>query len=111
MNSLHKIVCFAVLLVMMTSCEKDNDLDIQPPVGLGGEPVERTVIDRWLLDSLTVPYNITVDYRWEPFAQSDLGATLVPPDESKVIAAMSAIKRVWIDVFNAETGSDLFIRK
>ena len=61
-------------------------------------------------DSLTVPYNIAVKYRWDPWELS-LDKTLTPPDEAKIIPAMSAIKRVWIDPYNAETGSDLFIKK
>src|SRR5690606_1871175 len=41
----------------------------------------------------------------------NLDKTLTPPDESKIIPAMSAIKRVWIEPYNAETGSPDFIRR
>ena len=79
-------------------------------MGLGGDTFVPTAIDAWLFDSLTAPYNIAVKYRWDPW-ELDLDQTLTPPDESKIIPAMSAIKRVWIDPYNAETGSDLFIKK
>ena len=104
------LLIFSLIIALFTSCEKDEKLNIITPVGLGGDQFERTALDQWLYDSLTVPYNIAVKYRWDPW-ELNLDKTLTPPDESKIIPAMSAIKRVWIDPYNAETGSDLFIKK
>ena len=110
MKFLNKLFLLSFLVVLAASCKKSEDLDLPQPVGLGGEVVARNTIDKWLLDSLTTPYNIAVKYRWDPW-ELNLDKTLTPPDESKIIAAMSAIKRVWIDPYNAETGSDLFMKK
>ena len=107
----QKILLFVLLVItVFASCNKDEKLNIVTPVGLGGESFERTALDQWLFDSLTVPYNIAVKYRWDPW-ELNLDKVLTPPDESKIIPAMSAIKRVWIDPYNAETGSDLFMKK
>lgn len=111
MNPLHKILVLCIAVAGLPACTKTDDLNIPPPVALGGETIKKTAIDQWLYDSLTIPYNIDVEYRWDPFTQSNTFATLTPPDEENVIPAMSAIKRVWIDVFNAETGSEDFIKK
>lgn len=100
----------SVLAASFASCNKDEKLNIITPVGLGGDSFEKTALDQWLFDSLTAPYNIAVKYRWDPWELS-LDKTLTPPDESKIIPAMSAIKRVWIDPYNAETGSEVFIKK
>lgn len=100
----------SVLTAFLASCNKDEKLNIVTPVGLGGDSFQKTAVDVWLFDSLTVPYNIAVKYRWDPWELA-LDKTLTPPDESKIIPAMSAIKRVWIDPYNAETGSDVFIKK
>jgi len=97
-------------MMVAIACKKE-DLNVVPPVDLGGETWERTELDQWLMDSLTLPYNIAIKYRWDPGELNHLDRTLTPPDESKIIPAMSAIKRVWIDPYNAETGSDLFIKK
>jgi substrate import-associated zinc metallohydrolase lipoprotein len=110
MKFLNKLFLASFVILAVASCKKSEDLDLPQPVGLGGEVVARNAIDKWLLDSLTTPYNIAVKYRWDPW-ELNLDKTLTPPDESKIIAAMSAIKRVWIDPYNAETGSDLFIKK
>lgn len=110
MNPTTKILITLLLPLLVISCRKDEDLNVVPPVDLGGETSEKTAIDQWLLDSLTTPYNIAVKYRWDPW-ELNLDKTLTPPDESKIIPAMSAIKRVWIDPYNAETGSDLFMKK
>lgn len=109
MNALKKIL-FATLVTLVVACGKEDALVIRTPVGLGGDTFVPTAIDQWLFDSLTVPYNVAVKYRWDPW-ELDLDKTLTPPDESKIIPAMTAIKRVWIDPYNAETGSDQFIKK
>lgn len=107
----HRNIFIALLIpLVVASCRKNEDLNLIPPVDLGGETTARTSIDQWLLDSLTTPYNIAVKYRWDPW-ELNLDKTLTPPDESKIIPAMSAIKRVWIDPYNQETGSELFIKK
>ena len=110
MKFLNKLFLALGVILVVASCKKSENLDLPQPVGLGGEVVARNTIDKWLLDSLTTPYNIAVKYRWDAW-ELNLNKTLTPPDESRIIAAMSAIKRVWIDPYNAETGSDLFIKK
>jgi substrate import-associated zinc metallohydrolase lipoprotein len=104
------LLIVSLLTAFFASCNKDEKLNIVTPVGLGGDSFERTALDQWLFDSLTAPYNINVKYRWDPW-ELNLDKTLTPPDESKIIPAMSAIKRVWIDPYTAETGSDVFIKK
>ena len=110
MKSITKLFLVGCAFLTISSCKKSEDLDLPQPVGLGGDVVAKNAIDKWLLDSLTTPYNISVKYRWDPW-ELNVTKTLTPPDESKIIPAMSAIKRVWIDPYNAETGSDLFIKK
>jgi hypothetical protein len=56
-------------LILFASCNKDEKLNIVTPVGLGGDSFEKTALDQWLYDSLTVPYNIAVKYRWDPWEQ------------------------------------------
>jgi substrate import-associated zinc metallohydrolase lipoprotein len=110
MKFLNNIFLITCVTVVIASCKKSENLDLPQPVGLGGEVVAPTAIDKWLKDSLTTPYNIAVKYRWDPW-ELNLDKTLTPPDESKIIAAMTAIKRVWIDAYNAETGSALFMKR
>ncbi len=99
-----------LLIIIISACNKKENLDIDPPENLGGERVQQTAIDQWVMDSLTTPYNITVKYRWDPW-ELDLDKTVTPPDESKILPAMSLVKRVWIEPYNVETGSDLFMKQ
>ena len=110
MKRLKYITFVAGLLLALASCKKDEVLNVQQPAGLGGEVTTSTAIDKWIMDSLTIPYNISAKYRWDPFNVS-LFKTLVPADESRVIPLFSALKKVWINPYNAETGSELFIKK
>jgi substrate import-associated zinc metallohydrolase lipoprotein len=107
----YKRIFFTLLIsAMIASCGKKDDLVITTPVGLGGDSYEKTALDQWLLDSLTIPYNIAVKYKWDPW-ELQLDKTLTPPEEGKIIPSMSAIKRVWIDPFNVVTGSSVFMKK
>ena len=98
------------MIMVIFSCDKKDNLDTSNLLGLGGDTTAKGVIDKWLYDSMVKPYNIDVKYRWDPW-EVDLSKTLVPPDESKVIPAMSIVKQIWIEPYNAETGGETFIKK
>lgn len=111
MKNLKNIYWLACLLLVFASCRKDDKLDeVSQPVGLGGDVVANTAIDKWILDSLTTPYNIAVKYRWDP-QNASLYKTLTPPQESRIIPLFSALKNVFINPYNDETGSTLFMKK
>ncbi|MBL7736510.1 MAG: putative zinc-binding metallopeptidase [Chitinophagaceae bacterium] len=109
MKTLYALCWTALTIAGLVSCKKEENLDRPLPVGLGGQTWTSGPIDEWLMDSLTMPYNISVKYRWDPW-ELQLDRTYTPPEESKIIPAMSAIKRVWIDPYNEETGSDRFMK-
>jgi substrate import-associated zinc metallohydrolase lipoprotein len=107
-KNIFRVVC---LLLVFAACKKDDSLgDVTQPVGIGGDVVTPTAIDKWILDSLTTPYNISVNYRWDP-ANASLYKTVTPPQESRIIPLFSALKRVFINPFNEETGSQAFMKK
>lgn len=110
MKSLKIIAFTAYLLSALVSCRKADDLTGKPAVGLGGEVTGTTAIDKWILDSLTTPYNIAALYKWDPWNAS-LYKTVTPPDESRIIPLFSALRRAWINPYNEETGSDVFMKK
>jgi substrate import-associated zinc metallohydrolase lipoprotein len=110
MKNFKDITVTALLLLILASCTKTEDLNRPQPVGLGGDVTAPTAIDKWILDSLTTPYNISALYKWDP-SNASLFKTVTPADESRVIPLFSALKRVWINPYNEETGSDLFMKK
>jgi len=93
----------------LASCKKDSVGNVDNIVGLGGDTWAKTPIDQWIYDSLTVPFNIAVKYKWDQF-EFDLNKTLVPPKEDKIIPVLSAVKKVWINTYVAEAG-DVFMKK
>lgn len=108
-NNTQKLLVFFCILFSLASCKKEPVGDVENIPGLGGDTWEATPIDTWINDSLTVPFNIAVKYKWDQFELS-LNKTLVPPKEDKVIPALRAVKKVWIDTYIAETDS-LFMKK
>ena len=109
MKSFFKITAL-VLIISLIACTKEEKPEPPNLLGLGGDTWAKGAIDKWLYDSMTRPYNIDVKYRWDPWEVA-LDATLVPPDENRVVEVMSIVKQIWIEPFNAETGSENFIKK
>lgn len=112
MNILKRFFFTPTLILLFSSCKKEGALaPVDNISGIGGDVWTKGPIDNWIYDSLTVPFNINVKYKWDQSElQSDLDKTLVPPMEEKIIPAMSAIKKVWINTYLTEAG-DLFFKK
>jgi len=110
-HSFHLSALFVLLALSVVSCNKnEDDLDKPIPPGLGGDTWVKGPIDDWIYSNLVKPYNITAKYKWDPW-EVNIGATLVPPFESQVIPVLNAVKKIWIEPYNAETGSDMFIKR
>lgn len=81
---------------LMSSCKEDSIGDVADISGQGGDIVAPTAIDKYLMDSLTTPYNIQMKYRWDQFEFGDVTKTLVPPKEEKIIPLSRVVKSAWI---------------
>ncbi|GAA3938369.1 hypothetical protein GO495_11265 [Chitinophaga oryziterrae] len=106
---LIKAFFFLTVVAVLGACssKKDDLSGVQNIPGLGGDTWVPGSLDAWLYDTITVPYNIEVKYKWDQF-EFDVTKTLVPPKEEVVIPAMRAIKKVWIDNYINEAGSSFF---
>lgn len=103
-----KTLLFCLSLALLASCSKEDDLgEVEDIPGLGGDTWTPGPLDHWLYDTLTVPFNIAVKYKWDQF-EFELNKVLVPPKEEKVIPVMSAIKKVWINNYIEEAGLTFF---
>src|SRR5688500_3394959 len=103
-------LCFLVLAAgLLAGCEeKEDDLTVDL-VGLGGDTWAPTALDNWLTENYVTPYNIEVKYRFDRYEVA-LNRTLVPPQESKVMLVMDAIKKTWITPYEQQAGPT-FVKK
>ena len=106
------IIPVSVLLLLVTACKKDDPLgSVDNIPGLGGDTWVPGIIDKWIVDNLTTPYNIGVKYKWDQGELNfDFNKTLVPPKEEKVIPLMGAINLAWIKPYITEAGILFFKR-
>ena len=101
----------AVILstILFSACKKEETLgNVTDIPGLGGDTWAQGPIDKWILDSLTTPFNIDVAYKWNAFALNQLDKNVVPVKEEIVIPVLSAVKRIWINSYIAEIGAATF---
>ncbi len=101
----------ALLLLIVASCRKDSftPLTTAPP-GLGGDTWAPDAIDKFIYDSLTVPFNVAVNYRWLP-GQLDFPSDITPPDKDQVVPVLKALLNVAYAPYTQQTGSPAFLRR
>ena len=108
MKIIKAIILISVFGIIAASCRKEEQLgNVDNIPGLGGDEWTEGAIDKWIYDSLTVPYNIAVKYKWDQ-SELELNKTLVPPKEEKIIPVLSAITKGWINAYVEEAGIFFF---
>ena len=105
-KSLSQLLFSSMLLLssLMISCKEEEIGDVEDIPGLGGDTWVQGPIDKWILDSLTTPYNISAKYKWDQFEFANVTKTLVPPDEAQVVPLLSTIKKAWTVPYVEEAG-------
>ena len=84
------------------SCDKD-DLDSQSIFDT--DSPTRTEFDQWIYDSLTAPYNVTVDYLYND-KETDLPYNVIPATIEKSVALAKLMKYVWMEPYINVAGKD-----
>jgi substrate import-associated zinc metallohydrolase lipoprotein len=105
--SKHFAICIVATLLCsttLTSCKEEGIGNVEEISGLGGDVWEEGPIDKWIQDSLVVPYNISAKYKWDQFEFGNLTKNLVPPDEAQVVPLLSTIKKAWTMPYVEEAG-------
>ena len=105
----RKYLILFLLTIFIFSCKKDNKLVLQDNY-LGNETAGKTAIDTYLNAQFVKPYNIDVKYKWDQ-SLFDQQYVLVPPQEANIVPFMQGVKQAWLDPYNAETGSDVFMKE
>jgi substrate import-associated zinc metallohydrolase lipoprotein len=105
-TSISKLTLVTLLMLasLLISCKEEEIGEAEEISGLGGDTWVKGPIDQWILDSLTVPYNISAKYKWDQFEFANVTKTLVPPDEAQVIPLLSTIKKAWTVPYVQEAG-------
>lgn len=104
------VLCISALAGLV-SCKRDTFTPLtEPPVGLGGDTWKQDPVDIFIHDSLTVPYNVAVYYKWLP-GQLDFPSDITPPDAAKVVPVLKALLNVAYAPYNQQTGSTAFLRR
>ena len=102
---------FVLAALLLASCKKDDFTPLTtPPPGLGGDTWAQDDIDKFIYDSLTVPFNVAVNYRWLP-GQLDFPSNITPPDKDKVVPMLKALLAVAYLPYTQQTGSTAFLRR
>lgn len=95
--------------ISFLSCSDEDVLPSEPIIGLGGDDWAWGELDDYLYQNFTLPYNIEVKYKWDPY-EVNFNRNLVPPLESQVMPVMETVKAVWIEPYSTVAGDD-FLRE
>jgi substrate import-associated zinc metallohydrolase lipoprotein len=108
---IKNLFLYIIAIALFSSCKKENfnPADAENINGLGGDTWSKGQIDQWIYDTLTVPYNISIKYKWDQFEDlADITKILVPPKEEYIIPILSAARKVWINTYIAEANEGFF---
>ena len=102
MKILNKYKKLALLsaVVLLGSCAgdeplKDSQLDLSTP--------PKTALDNWIDTNYLLPYNINVQYKWNPNAV-DNNRFLYPPIQAKVQPVLEIVQKIWLESYKAVAG-------
>ena len=102
MKILNKYKKLALLsaVVLLGSCAgdeplKESQLDLSTP--------PKTALDNWIDTNYLLPYNINVQYKWNPNAV-DNNRFLYPPIQAKVQPVLEIVQKIWLESYKAVAG-------
>ncbi len=100
---MKNIKIFALLAgVAFTTFSCNND-DINPESIFVDSSIKKSEFDKWIEDSLTKQYNITLDYLYSD-KETDLEYNVTPASIDKSIALAKLMKHVWMDPYTEVAG-------
>lgn len=96
---MKKYIILLLGFVAISACYKERPLREESTVFV--EPSHMNELDKWIYDSLTVPYNIEVKWKWEDREFSN-AHNVTPPQEEKARQFLKALYRIWIKPYEEE---------
>ena len=102
----YTIAFLALAVIAFAGCSHedlsgDSELDVTNP--------PQSTLDNWITANYLNPYNINVQYKWNPNAV-DVNRYLYPPQEEKVQPVLEIIQKIWLDSYTTVAGTD-FVKK
>lgn len=106
---IRRSLYFLVTSFLLAGCEKEAPLSDRSVVEAGVVEHEKTELDKWILDTFTLPYGIEVEYRWDKNVVQN-GSYIYPPAVANVKSVLKAIKALWIDLYTSpDLGGEKFL--
>ena len=107
MKILNKYKKLALLsaVVLLGSCTGDEPLK-ESQLDLTVKP--KTELDNWIDTNYLLPYNINVQYKWNPNAV-DNNRFLYPPIQSKVQPVLEIVQKIWLKSY-ADVAGPNFVK-
>lgn len=94
---MKKITLLCVLSLFLWNCSRES-LDSTSVVDSNIVQTHQTELDIWIRDSITRPYGIAVEYRWNSNHAPE-GSYSYPPKPSNVKAVLQTIKYLWLETY------------
>lgn len=91
------IISVLVLSLFLWNCSSER---LSPNSVVEDNIVQKnqTELDTWIRDSITLPYGIAVEYRWNSNV-APKGSYSYPPNPKNVKAVLQAMKHLWLETY------------
>lgn len=92
------MICI-INLLLQVGCKENDSIPEERIENLGGyKPKGNPIIDNWILNNLTKPFNVTVKYQYDPF-EVDFMKNTAPAKQELVIPVMELVRKCMISPY------------
>ncbi len=102
----YRIILLVALLSILSGCKSDDKLLDESVIYV--TQTHQSEFDKWIKETLTIPYNIEIKWKWDD-GEIDNRFHVTPPRKEKAEQFMRAFYDVWIKPYE-EVGGEEFIK-
>lgn len=106
MKRLYIIFLAGALVACFTACQEK---ELNPESVIIDSEVTQNAFDKWIYDSLVLPYNLEIVYRMLD-TESDMTYNLAPAKYENSVIMGKLVKHLCLETYDEATGSKAFIR-
>ncbi|MGI9527314.1 MAG: putative zinc-binding metallopeptidase [Weeksellaceae bacterium] len=104
-----EFLLFVLTMFIFIQCNEDS-LSNDSVIDANRIVRNETELDQWISETITKPYGIAVEYRWNSNAAPQ-GSYSYPPNPEKVKAVLEAMKYLWLETYEqSNLGGEDFMK-
>ncbi len=99
MKKILKNSIYAIFTLLLFSCASEEALLDESVIDAGRSKREQTELDKWIMQTITIPYGIEVVYYWDK-KNAEADSYTFPPKTENIKPVLETVKALWLDLYS-----------